>query len=110
MTLRGGGGADPSPAGEAAVGIETRATRLLGIRLSIVQGGLARVAFAELAAAVSNAGGAGQIGTVGLGTPERLRAQIRRCRAMTDKPLGVHFPIGRFDMMPLRVPALEEDR
>ena len=41
--------------------IETRVTRLLGIRYPIVQGGLARVAFADLAAAVSNAGGLGQI-------------------------------------------------
>ncbi len=100
-------GADSSPAGEGA-GIETRATRLLGIRLPIVQGGLARVAFSELAAAVSNAGGLGQISTVGLGTPERLRAEIRRCRGLTDKPFGVNFPIGRFDLTPLLEAALEE--
>lgn len=88
--------------------IETRVTQLLGIRYPIVQGGLARVAFAELAAAVSNAGGLGQISTVGLDTPERLRAEIRRCRAMTDRPFGVNFPIGRFDLMPLLEAALEE--
>ena len=99
--------ADSSSAGEGA-GIETRATRLLGIRLPIVQGGLARVAFAELAAAVSNAGGLGQISTAGLGTPERLRAEIRRCRGLTDKPFGVNFPIGRFDLTPLLEAALEE--
>ena len=95
---------------DAAAGprMDTRATRLLGIRLPIVQGGLARVAFADLAAAVSNAGGLGQISTVGLGTPERLRAEIRRCRALTDKPFGVNFPIGRFDLMPLLEVALEE--
>jgi enoyl-[acyl-carrier protein] reductase II len=97
----------PAPA-PAAGGIETRATRLLGVRLPIVQGGLARVAFAELAAAVSNAGGLGQISTAGLGAPERLRAEIRRCRALTDKPFGVNFPIGRFDMTPLLDTALEE--
>ena len=97
------------PLREAApVGISTRATRLLGIRLPIVQGGLARVAFAELAAAVSNAGGLGQISTAGLGTPERLRAEIRCCRALTDQPFGVNFPIGRFDMTPLLETALEE--
>jgi enoyl-[acyl-carrier protein] reductase II len=115
-------GTDPlPPSGEAAaaaaaaasaapaVAIATRATRLLGIRLPIVQGGLARVAFADLAAAVSNAGGLGQISTVGLGgTPERLRAEIRRCRSLTDKPFGVNFPIGRMDLMPLLETALEE--
>ncbi len=100
--LAGGGGATEAP------GIATRATRLLGIRLPIVQGGLARVAFAELAAAVSNAGGLGQIATAGLDTPERLRAEIRRCRAMTDRPFGVNFPIGRFDLTPMLEAALEE--
>src|SRR5687768_5238471 len=95
MTLRDDHGAEITYVG-AVPEIETRATRLLGIRLPIVQGGLARVAFAELAAAVSNAGGLGQISTVGLGgTPERLREEIRRCRALTDKPFGVNFPIGR---------------
>ncbi len=104
-----GGGAGHPPAGKAeAAGIGTRATRLLGTRLPIVQGGLARVAFADLAAAVSNAGGLGQISTVGLGTPERLRAEIRRCRTLTDKPFGVNFPIGRLDLMPLLDVALEE--
>ena len=88
--------------------IETRVTKLLGIRYPIVQGGLARVAFADLAAAVSNAGGLGQIATAGLDTPERLRAEIRRCRALTDKPFGVNFPIGRFDLTPMLEAALEE--
>ncbi len=98
----------PPAGGTATAGMETRATRLLGVRLPIVQGGLARVAFAELAAAVSNAGGLGQIGTAGLETPERLRTEIRRCRALTDKPFGVNFPIGRFDITPLLDAALEE--
>jgi NAD(P)H-dependent flavin oxidoreductase YrpB (nitropropane dioxygenase family) len=93
---------DPPPA------IETRVTRLLGIRYPIVQGGLARVACADLAAAVSNAGGLGQIATAGLDTPERLRAEIRRCRAMTDRPFGVNFPIGRRELWPLLDVALEE--
>jgi NADH:quinone reductase (non-electrogenic) len=88
--------------------IETRVTKLLGIRYPIVQGGLARVAFADLAAAVSNAGGLGQIATAGLDTPERLRAEIRRCRALTDRPFGVNFPIGRFDMTPMLEATLEE--
>lgn len=93
---------DPPPA------LGTRVTRLLGIRYPIVQGGLARVAFADLAAAVSNAGGLGQIAVAGLDTPERLRAEIRRCRAMTDRPFGVNFPIGRMALWPLLDVALEE--
>ncbi|RYJ03782.1 MAG: nitronate monooxygenase, partial [Acetobacteraceae bacterium] len=92
--------------------IETRVTRLLGIRYPIVQGGLARVAFADLAAAVSNAGGLGQISTAGqpggLDGPEALRAEIRRCRALTDKPFAVNFPIGRQDIWPGLEAALEE--
>jgi NADH:quinone reductase (non-electrogenic) len=108
MTLRDDHGAEITYVG-AVPEIETRATRLLGIRVPIVQGGLARVAFAELAAAVSNAGGLGQISTVGLGgTPERLREEIRRCRVLTDKPFGVNFPIGRMDLVPLLEAALEE--
>lgn len=88
--------------------IETRVTSLLGIRYPIVQGGLARVAFSELAAAVSNAGGLGQISTAGLAGPDALRAEIRRCRAMTDQPFAVNFPIGRQDIWPGLDAALEE--
>lgn len=88
--------------------IATRVTALLGIRYPIVQGGLARVAFARLAAAVSNAGGLGQISSVGLDTPERLRAEIRLCRSLTDMPFGVNFPIGRSDITPMLDAALEE--
>ena len=88
--------------------IETRVTRLLGIRYPIVQGGLARVATAPLAAAVSEVGGLGQIATAGLDGPEALRAEIRRCRALTAKPFAVNFPIGRQDIWPGLEAALEE--
>ncbi len=88
--------------------IETRVTTLLGIRYPIVQGGLARVALADLAAAVSNAGGLGQITIATLETPDKLRAEIRRCRTLTDKPFGVNFPIGRMDIWPLIDAALDE--
>ena len=98
----GGGAADAPP------GIATRATRLLGIRYPIVQGGLARVAYSGLAAAVSNAGGLGQISTAGLAGPDALRAEIRRCRALTDRPFAVNFPIGRQDIWPALEAALEE--
>lgn len=94
---------DPEPPA-----IDTRVTRLLGIRYPIVQGGLARVAYAELAAAVSNAGGLGQISTAGLDGPAALRAQIRRCRALTAQPFAVNFPIGRQDIRPGLDAALEE--
>ncbi|MCX7374164.1 MAG: nitronate monooxygenase [Alphaproteobacteria bacterium] len=88
--------------------MKTRVTEMLGIRYPIVQGGLARVAYAELAAAVSNAGGLGQINTVGLTEPEKLRAEIRRCRAMTPHPFAVNFPLGRMDIAPLLDVVLEE--
>src|SRR5690606_39925093 len=73
---------------------QTRITDLLGIRLPIIQGGLAYLAYAELAAAVSNAGGLGQITAMSLSTPEQLREEIRKVRELTDKPFGVNFAIG----------------
>ncbi|WP_088005818.1 NAD(P)H-dependent flavin oxidoreductase [Indiicoccus explosivorum] len=81
----------------------TRITELLGIRYPIVQGGLAYLAYADLAAAVSNAGGLGQITAMSLGNPDELREEIRKVRSLTDKPFGVNFAIGehgrRFDHM-----------
>lgn len=72
----------------------TRITELLGIELPIIQGGLAYLAYAELAAAVSNAGGLGQITAMSLASPEQLREEIRKVRSLTDKPFGVNFAIG----------------
>lgn len=89
-------------------GIRTRATELLGIRYPIVQGGLARVAKAELCAAVSSAGGLGQIATAGLDGAEALRAEIHKVRAVTDRPFGVNFPLGRMDITAMLEVALEE--
>ncbi|WP_422123646.1 NAD(P)H-dependent flavin oxidoreductase [Planococcus sp. X10-3] len=74
--------------------ITTRVTELLGIKLPIIQGGLAYLAYAELAAAVSNAGGLGQITAMSLESPEKLRAEIRKVRELTTKPFGVNFAIG----------------
>ena len=71
--------------------MKTRITEMLGIRHPIVQGGMHYVGFAEMAAAVSNAGGLGVITGLTQGTPERLQAEIDRCRAMTDKPFGVNL-------------------
>jgi NAD(P)H-dependent flavin oxidoreductase YrpB (nitropropane dioxygenase family) len=71
--------------------MKTRITQMLGIEHPIIQGGMHFVGFAELAAAVSNAGGLGIITGLTQGTPEKLAAEIARCRAMTDKPFGVNI-------------------
>jgi NAD(P)H-dependent flavin oxidoreductase YrpB (nitropropane dioxygenase family) len=71
--------------------MKTRITELLGIEHPIIQGGMHFVGFAELAAAVSNAGGLGIITGLTLGTPEELAKEIARCREMTDKPFGVNL-------------------
>ena len=70
--------------------MENRITRLLGTRYPIVQGGMQRVGRAEMAAAVSNAGGLGTLGALTQPTPEDLGREIDRCRAMTDKPFGIN--------------------
>ena len=74
--------------------LETRITELLGIKYPIIQGGLAYLAYADLAAAVSNAGGLGQITAMSLPGPDELREEIRKVRELTDKPFGVNFAIG----------------
>ena len=71
--------------------MKTRLTELFGIEHPIIQGGMHYVGFAELAAAVSNAGGLGIITGLTQRTPELLAAEIARCRAMTDKPFGVNL-------------------
>lgn len=73
---------------------KTRITEIFNITYPIVQGGLAHLAYADLAAAVSNAGCLGQITAMSLDTPEQLRQEIHRVKAMTDKPYGVNFAIG----------------
>ena len=72
----------------------TRVTALLGVKYPIIQGGLAYLAYADLAAAVSNAGGLGQITAMSLRDADLLRAEIRKVRTLTDKPFGVNFAIG----------------
>ena len=71
--------------------MKTRITELFGIEHPIIQGGMHYVGFAELAAAVSNAGGLGIITGLTQKTPEALAAEIRKCRALTDKPFGVNL-------------------
>jgi NAD(P)H-dependent flavin oxidoreductase YrpB (nitropropane dioxygenase family) len=75
--------------------MKTRLTTLLQIDRPIIQGGLAYLAYAELAAAVSNAGGLGQITAMSLSTPEELRAEIKKVREKTKRPFGVNFAIGQ---------------
>src|SRR3954451_1406355 len=77
--------------------MKTRVTDIFGIQYPIVQGGLAYLAYAELAAAVSNAGGLGQITAATLRTPEKLRNEIRKIRSLTNKPFGVNFAIAKHD-------------
>lgn len=74
---------------------QTRLTELLHIQYPIIQGGLAHLAYAELAAAVSNAGGLGQITAMSLPNPEALRKEIHKVRQMTDRPFGVNYAIGQ---------------
>src|SRR3546814_18826061 len=73
--------------------IKTRITEMLGIEAPIVQGGMMWVGRAELAAAVSNAGGLGILTALTQPSPDALRAAIERCRAMTSQPFGVNLPI-----------------
>jgi len=72
----------------------TRVTDLLQVKYPIIQGGLAYLAYADLAAAVSNAGGLGQITAMSLRDPELLRAEIHKVRTLTNKPFGVNLAIG----------------
>ncbi len=71
--------------------MKTRITDLFGIEHPIMQGGMHYVGLAELAAAVSNAGGVGIITGLTQRTPELLAAEIAKCRELTDKPFGVNL-------------------
>lgn len=70
--------------------IATRLTHFLGIQSPILQAGMGGVARAELAAAVSGAGGLGVLGMIRM-RPEVIRAQVRRVRELTDRPFGVNL-------------------
>ena len=71
--------------------LKTPITEMFGIERPIVQGGLMWIARSELAAAVGNAGGIGFMTALTFDEPEGLRAEIRKCREMTDKPIGVNL-------------------
>lgn len=72
---------------------KTRITELLGIQHPIVQGGMQSVGVAELAAAVSNAGGLGILTALTQPSPEALREEIERCKSLTTKPFGVNITV-----------------
>ena len=71
--------------------MKTRITELFGIQHPVIQGGMHWVGFAEMASAVSNAGGLGMITALTLPTPDDLAKEIARCHEMTDKPFGVNL-------------------
>lgn len=73
--------------------MRTRITELLGVKYPIIQGGMQGVGTAELASAVSNAGGLGILTALTQPTPEALGKEIDRCRTMTDKPFAVNLTI-----------------
>ena len=74
--------------------MQTKLTKLLGIQYPIIQGGMAWIADASLASAVSNAGGLGIISAMNADA-DWVRAEIKKCRAMTDKPFGVNIMLMR---------------
>ena len=73
--------------------LKTRITELLKIERPIVQGGLQNVGVAELASAVSNAGGFGMLTALTQPSPQALSDEIKRCRTMTKKPFGVNLTV-----------------
>jgi NAD(P)H-dependent flavin oxidoreductase YrpB (nitropropane dioxygenase family) len=73
--------------------MRTRFTDLFGVEHPVVLGGMQWVGRAPLVAAVANAGGLGFITALTQPTPDDLRAEIRRCRELTDKPFGVNLTI-----------------
>ena len=83
--------------------MKTAITEMFGIAHPIIQGGMHYVGFAELASAVSNAGGLGIITGLTQRTPELLAKEIARCHDMTDKPFGVNLTfLPAFTRRPIR--------
>lgn len=81
---------------------------MLGIQYPVFQGGMAWVADASLAAAVSNAGGLGLISSINAGT-EAVRNEIRKCRELTDKPFGVNIMLQAPNAGEIAHMVVEED-
>ena len=88
--------------------METKITRLFGIKYPIVQGGMVWVSGWKLASAVSNSGGLGLIGS-GSMKPDLLKEHIRKCKQATEKPFGVNVPLLRGDAEDLINTVIEEN-
>jgi NADH:quinone reductase (non-electrogenic) len=88
--------------------LQTRLCDVLGIRYPIIQGGLAYLALADLCAAVSEAGGLGQITAATLPDPEAFRAELRKTKSLTTKPFAVNFAMGYRTLEEYIDVALEE--
>lgn len=73
--------------------IKTRFTELVGVQVPVMQGGMYYVGYAEMAAAVSNAGGLGTVTSSHLKTADILRAEIRKCKKLTSKPFAVNLTL-----------------
>ena len=80
---------------------------MLNIKYPIIQGGMANIALGEFAAAVSNAGGLGLIASGGFDA-ERIREEIKKCRALTDKPFGVNLMLMNPDVDNIAKMLVEE--
>ena len=87
--------------------METAITRMLGIEKPIFQGGMAWIADARLAAAVSNAGGLGIISSINFGT-EAVREEIRLCRELTSKPFGLNIMLAAPNAADIAALAVED--
>ncbi|QQK76417.1 nitronate monooxygenase [Salicibibacter cibarius] len=89
--------------------MSNRVSETFGIKYPIIQGGLAYLAFAELAAAVSNAGGLGQITATFFNDAKDLRDEIRKVKQLTNRPFGVNFALGRRPVDQFVDVAIEEE-
>ena len=87
--------------------MKTAITQILGIEKPIFQGGMAWIADARLAAAVSNAGGLGLISSINAGT-EAVREEIRKARELTDKPFGVNIMLAAPNAADIAALVVEE--
>lgn len=88
--------------------IRSQICDILGIKYPIFQGGMAWIADANLAAAVSNAGGLGLISSINFGT-EAVRNEIRKCKTLTDKPFGVNIMLQAPNAAEIADLVIEED-
>lgn len=88
--------------------IKSQICDILGIKHPIFQGGMAWIADAKLASAVSNAGGLGIISSINFGA-EAVREEIRKCKSMTDKPFGVNIMLQAPNASEIADLVVEED-